>query len=67
MSRGDTMKRVEVYIRADDVYVRKLRLAHYKFRPPDIADFPDWKHGAFCVRGADQYLSGFSGPSMATG
>jgi hypothetical protein len=28
MSRGDTMKRVEVYIRADDVYVREFRLIH---------------------------------------
>jgi hypothetical protein len=30
MSRGDTMKRVEVYIRADDVYVRESRLIHQK-------------------------------------
>jgi hypothetical protein len=28
MSRGDTMKLVEVYIRADDVYVREFRLTH---------------------------------------
>jgi hypothetical protein len=37
-----------------------------KFRPPDIADFLDWNHGVFCVRGADQYLSGFSGVQEAT-
>jgi hypothetical protein len=28
MSRGDTMKRVEVCIRADDIYVREFRLIH---------------------------------------
>src|SRR6266568_4408332 len=30
MSRGDTMKRVEIGNRADDVYVRELRLTHQK-------------------------------------
>jgi hypothetical protein len=40
--------------------------AWWKFRPPDIADFHDWNHWPFRPRGADQYVSGFSGLENAT-
>jgi hypothetical protein len=32
MARGDALERVEICNRADDVYVRELRLAHQKLR-----------------------------------